>query len=215
MSIRKSELVIVQTKWMKEAVEKKCFVSNVKQIYPEYYNTIYKAQYHITNDFFYPTSDVLYKNNNLLVEAARVLNKEGVNARISVTISGADDTIQYLGRISHEEVKKRYANSCLVFPSYIETFGYPLVEARKAGSIILASDCEFSHELLDGYENAYFFNPFDVKKLVDLMKRVAIGEIKRIDSSDGLINNCCDSTNSWQKVIDLIIDEMGNCNEYI
>lgn len=37
-------------------------------------------------------------------------------------------------------------------------------------SVILASDCPFSHEILDDYENAYFFDPFNGEALSNLMR---------------------------------------------
>ena len=64
----------------------------------------------------------------------------------------------------------RYRRATLVFPSYIETFGYPLAEARQAGTIVLAADTPFAREVLDGYENAYYFDPFKPEELADLME---------------------------------------------
>ena len=58
-----------------------------------------------------------------------------------------------------------YARSILVFPSYVETFGLPLLEARKSGTYILASDCSFSREILEGYEKALFFGETDYVQL--------------------------------------------------
>ena len=43
-----------------------------------------------------------------------------------------------------------------LFPSYIETFGLPLLEAKELNGIVLASDRPFSHEILDGYDKAIF-----------------------------------------------------------
>ena len=60
----------------------------------------------------------------------------------------------------------------MIFPSYIETFGLPLLEAKKCDTIILASDCPFSHEILDDYDKVYYFNPFDAKELSKLMETV-------------------------------------------
>jgi hypothetical protein len=43
----------------------------------------------------------------------------------------------------------------------------PLIEAKMHGTPILASDCAFAHEVLDGYENVKFFDPFRSDELVD------------------------------------------------
>lgn len=69
------------------------------------------------------------------------------------------------------EVMKEYTRSVLLFPSYIETFGLPLLEARMSGSPILASDCPFSHEILDDYDGVSYFDPFRPEELAALMKQ--------------------------------------------
>ena len=76
-----------------------------------------------------------------------------------------------IGNISREEVFEKYCNSILVFPSYIETVGLPLLEAKKCNTPIIASDTAFSHELLDSYDNVNFFDPFDVNDLKNQMKK--------------------------------------------
>ena len=45
------------------------------------------------------------------------------------------------------------------------------------GTVVLASDCPFSREVLKDYENAYFFDPFKPRELKELMKQVATGTI--------------------------------------
>ena len=68
------------------------------------------------------------------------------------------------------------------------------------GAIVLASDTPFSREVLDGYENAYFFDPFSPDELADLMEKVVLGEIEKLDVSD-----CkCERGDSWAQVIKLI-----------
>ena len=122
-----------------------------------------------------------------------------------MTLEGTEEGILYTGRIPIDKVYQYYSSSCLVFPSYIETFGYPLVEARSAGAIILASDCEFSHELLDGYDNAYFFNPFDEAELINLMRKVATGKITRKKQKNEKDVGNVENKNTWDEVIDQIL----------
>ena len=205
-SIKKSDLVIVQTKWMEKAVKQECKVQNVLQIYPAFPNVPYKAEYRNTNTFFYPTSNAAYKNNDVLLQAQKHLNNEGINTKVILTNDGCIDekNIEFIGRIEKDEVYKYYSKSCLVFPSYIETFGYPLVEARMEGSIILASDTEFSHELLEDYVNAYFFDPFNSDELYELMKKVANGEIERKQevALPAMLQN---ESNSWDRLVSTIV----------
>lgn len=206
-SISSADIVIVQTKWMKNAILQQCEIEQDKvvQIYPPANNIDLgnACRYHTTDVFFYPTSDVYYKNIYTLLEACGKLD---LCYHLNITVDGqSTEKISFLGRLSREEVLSQYKNSCLVFPSYIETFGYPLVEAKKMGAIILASDCEFSHELLDDYPNAYFFNPFSSDDLCSLMGKVVLGLIKRKHVSLKE-NEYISRSNSWGQLISIVKD---------
>lgn len=211
-SIKFADIVIVQTFWMKQAILKQCLIDEKKimQVYPSVIDVDRKCTYIQTSKFFYPTSDAFYKNIGLLLKACKELDKENVSYSLRLTADGENtDRIHFVGRISRKEVYDNYVNACLVFPSYIETFGYPLVEAKSLGLIILASDCAFSHELLDGYQNAYFFNPFDHHELFCLMKQVAIGEIKRQASTvENIDNNNVED--SWDEVVRILKNVNSN-----
>lgn len=210
-SIKKANLTIVQTKWMKNSVLQQCKIDDKKvvQIEPNVDSELFKynrvsAVGNIV-EFFYPTSSAVYKNNTLIIQAAEILDKKNLDFSCVLTIDGkcsGSKKVSFVGRLPYEEVIRKYASSCLVFPSYIETFGYPLVEARMAGTLILASDCEFSRELLSNYDNAYFFNPFDAKELAELMQKVIQGKIVR---KEIMVKNE-NKKNSWKYVVDEIAE---------
>lgn len=182
-SIKVADAVIVQTKWMKKEIcqktgkdDKKVFV-----IKP----TVNMAKKVVAKNvdgknFFCLTSDYPYKNNKLLLRAIGSMVERGVtDFVVDFTLSGDNsENVKYIGKISRETVFKKMSKSVLVFPSYIESFGLPLLEAKEVGTIVLASDTDFSHEILDGYGNAYFFDPFSVESLMCLMERCVKGEIK-------------------------------------
>lgn len=109
--------------------------------------------------------------------------------------------IECIGRIPYTEVLSRYNRSVLVFPSYIESFGYPLAEARAMGTVILASDCPFSREVLEGYENAYFFDPFKPEELSALMEASICGRISRKDT----VQKTIEERDSWIDVMKEIV----------
>lgn len=54
--------------------------------------------------------------------------------------------------LTFKQVCKYYGRYVLIFPSYIETLGLPPLERKLQKTSILASDCPFSHEALDGNE---------------------------------------------------------------
>lgn len=185
-SIRRANHTIVQTQWMLEAVVAKSGVSEhrVSRIAPPGLERIEMPTGGIPDSrrFVYPTSNVVYKNNQCLFEACRMLQDEGINDfHVKVTlphvVPAQDNCIERIGRVTRQVILEELSVGTLVFPSYIETFGLPLLEACSLGSVVLAADCPYARELLRDYVNAYFFNPFSASELAALMKRVILGQI--------------------------------------
>jgi glycosyltransferase involved in cell wall biosynthesis len=63
----------------------------------------------------------------------------------------------------------------MLFPSYIETFGLPLIEAGNFGMPILAADMNYAREVIGDYEGVKFLNYKDSKlwaeNIVDLYNK--------------------------------------------
>jgi glycosyltransferase involved in cell wall biosynthesis len=214
LSCKKADKIIVQTKWIKNAIIKKCHKSekDIISILPsvKFEKVDINHKQLKRNEFFYPAGDIFYKNHECILQANKILNEQGISDfSVYFTIKGNNtkNTI-YLDYITRELVKQKYNECTLIFPSYIESFGYPLAEARLMGTIILASDCEFSREILDGYENAYFFDPFKPKELSELMKKVIEGVITIKNIKLGIQNSNFDS---WGLVVGELLKE-GNRN---
>lgn len=198
-SVKKCDKVIVQTKWMQEAVMKKCRLpkEKVMQVAPTVadlsaYNTNTSF---VSSHFFYPTAPTIYKNNDAIFKACEILNQKNIHCDVTLTISQqySSGDVHCVGRLPYGDVIEKYAESTLLFPSYIETFGFPMAEARKVRTIVLASDCPFSREVLDGYENAYFFDPFKPQELAALMEQVISGDIvKKVTFTE-----TADFSDSW------------------
>ncbi|WML41541.1 glycosyltransferase [Neobacillus sp. OS1-2] len=197
-SIKIADKVIVQTKWMKKACLEKSGVKQEKiSVVPPKINfeikQFFDPNISSMSTFFYPASGFEYKNHKVVIEACKILkNKTDNKYKFIFTLNGKENEeikklheevinqqlpIEFIGSISREKVFKLYANSVLLFPSYIETFGLPLLEARLHKGMIIASDCTFSNEILNGYENAFFF-PHDVPdKLSGILLKVINGDI--------------------------------------
>ena len=207
MSVRKCDKVIVQTKWMQEAVMKQCRLpeEKVMRVTPTVadlsaYNTDIPFD---PTQFFYPTAPAIYKNNRAIFKACELLKAKGLHCEVALTIpqEHSKDNIHCVGRLPYGEVIERYAGSTLIFPSYIETFGFPMAEARKVGTVVLASDCPFSREVLEGYENAYFFDPFKPEELAALMEQVIRGSIEKKE----LIHTSSGYCDSWLPILEEVI----------
>lgn len=193
-SVKRAEQVIVQTEWMREAVAAKTHrkKEDIVKILPDIEDlAAYRREGTFSrNAFFFPSGEILYKNHECILKAAALLNEKGItDFKVRFTLKGLSDVtkrtysdpfgnIEWMGRIDREAVFSFYNTGTLIFPSYIETFGVPLAEARQMNTLILASDCPFCHEVLDGYENAYYFNPFDEEGLASLMEQVIRGSIR-------------------------------------
>ena len=185
-SIRKANKVIVQTEWMSRACVEKLNVNKdkIEVLQPEI-NIVVETKFQPNKEnlstFFYPASSALFKNHKVIVDACIELKKMGFNNyKVIFTLDGDENEnisnlykeiknndlpITFIGNISRKEVFNYYSKSVLIFPSYIETVGLPLIEAKMHDTPIIASNTEFSHEILDGYKNVVLFDPFDYKEL--------------------------------------------------
>ncbi|WP_228547582.1 glycosyltransferase [Filobacillus milosensis] len=182
-SIEKANKTIVQTNWMKDAIIKKAKnveENNIKVIPPKVdikkIKTLNKEIYSMKT-FFYPASAQYYKNHRVIVGACQKLIAEGIkDFNVIFTLNGNETEhirslylkvkdkslpISFIGRISRDEVFEYYSKCVLLFPSYIETFGMPLLEAKLTNSFIIASDAPFTHEILKDYDNVRFIDPFN------------------------------------------------------
>jgi len=105
-------------------------------------------------NLFYPASGYFYKNHKVVYDALELVDRKVV---FYVTVPADGKKVISTGVIPFEEVCGMYRNcDALLFPSYIETFGLPLLEAAQAGMPIIAADLPYAREVLAGYEGATF-----------------------------------------------------------
>lgn len=146
LSAKKADKLIVQTEWMREAINRKCSVAMEKivKIAPNIENAenLRVDVQRKNNMFFYPTSAVPYKNIACIYEACKILESKNLDFTVKLTVPNgeAQRNINYIGQIPRNEVFANLCEGALIFPSYIETFGYPLIEAAQMGAIVLAAD---------------------------------------------------------------------------
>lgn len=197
-SLRKVDKTIVQTQWMKDALIDKANVKSENIIIQQpdiSSNNIlsFEDRSENRNRFFYPATAFTYKNHMTLLKALDYAQNIGLNDyELILTIEENENdytkslveyskqhnlNVKFGGKIPREEVFKMYAQSVLVFPSYVESFGLPLLEARLTGTYVIASDCPFSKEILEGYEKAEFFSELDYKILAEQLLKVSTFKI--------------------------------------
>jgi glycosyltransferase involved in cell wall biosynthesis len=70
------------------------------------------------------------------------------------------DVVAMVGEVGHEVVVDHYRRaSAFVFPSYLEAFGHPLLEAMSAAVPVAASNIPVFREVAG--DAAVYFDPFD------------------------------------------------------
>lgn len=168
---------IVQTEWMKQAVIKKFKTKNVK-VLPPYNNQLVPALIPQINlnfkyTLFYPASAEVFKNHIRLIHALAAIKREYPNISLGLYLTikkyenaklapliqrlKLENNIVFLGTISKKQVYMYYKSvNCVVFPSFIESFGLPLLEAQQYIKPLVVSDEEYAREVMQNYPHVIF-----------------------------------------------------------
>lgn len=205
--------IFVQTNFVKEDFSKKFSFPKEKihVIFPTVIipsdNDVFSM--HIDTSYFnifYPATPFIYKNHEIIFEALRLLDKKHKKSvALYLTcdekdivvdlLNGLEDVnINFMGKVSFGKVLGMYQKSdLLLFPSYIETLGLPLLEAASFGIKIIVSDLPYAREVLDGYKGATFADYQDAdlwtKQIIEafsLRKRYEKFDYPEVNSWDNL-----------------------------
>lgn len=185
-SLKKVDKIYVQADWIKKALTHKWKIASEK-IFVDHLkiNEIYKiypkaCKMESVKNLFYPANFYVYKNHITLLKACSEIwdvegnqafslsftgNYEDVSNDCKQILKNKNYPVSFLGTLSAREMADEYRRSILVYPSYIETVGLPLAEARCMGATIIASDCEYAHDVIGEYDEVTYFSPFDVDSL--------------------------------------------------
>ena len=124
-------------------------------------------------NIFYPANSALYKNHIEIVNAFIYLKQGGLlgDYVVYLTINaaevpelfflikkhGLEKHFIFLGATEYHSTL-RYYKSCdlILFPSIMETFGLPLLEAALFGKKILVANLDYAREVLSGYSGAEY-----------------------------------------------------------
>lgn len=141
--------------------------------------------------FIYPAAGMVYKNHIVLLRALCLLKKEYWECynkiRLHLTLKkgeckkidecikrwGLEDVVKLGGIIPFQELLACYKNmDALLFPSFIETVGLPLLEAAGSGMAIKAADLPYAHEVLQEYEGVSYVSYQDERAWAEAIKEV-------------------------------------------
>ena len=164
-------------------------LSKVEVIYHGVQNVFLSKTNQSREYFFLVVSDIYIQKNihNLLIALARITDKFP-NAKLKIAGSSIDinyleslniiieknnlqDAVEFLGRQSSEELVLLYQRcQIFIFPSTIETFGNPLLEAMACGAPIACSNTAAMPEIAK--DAALYFNPAEpddiARKIIQL-----------------------------------------------
>ena len=135
--------------------------------------------------FLYVASGEPHKNHRQLIAAWCLLANEGIFPSLKLTLerrnftelcSWLDETVaqhclkvENLGILPHPQITSLYDRvDALIYPSFFESFGLPLIEARQAGLPVLASELDYVRDVLDPEQS---FDPTSAVSIARAVKR--------------------------------------------
>ncbi|MDA8993647.1 glycosyltransferase, partial [Flavobacteriaceae bacterium] len=129
----------------------------------------------IANDFVYVSSGVSHKNHIRLIKAfIKVANKVDIEIKLHLTLNKEELPkyiyphnlkVEFHGTLIIDAVNELY-NSCefAIYPSLVESFGLPLIEAANQECKVIASDLQYVHEII---KPSLTFDPYSIKSMAD------------------------------------------------
>jgi glycosyltransferase involved in cell wall biosynthesis len=133
-------------------------------------------------DFVYVADGEAHKNHASLLKAWQLLAEQGLHPSLALTLGPRDERlaravaaaaqahglrISNLGQLPHAQVLALYADArALIFPSRSESFGLPLVEARRVGLPILAGELDFVRDVCEPVQTFDPASPVSIARAV-------------------------------------------------
>lgn len=189
INIHANDLVVVQQDWIRDAFRRRYGVRHVVVAHPVTQQTPSHEKMAFPERpgaFLYPAIPRVFKNFEVLCEAAQILRQRlGDGFEVRLTLSGEESryaayltrryadspVIRFIGRQSKEQMMQQYQEAtAVVFPSRLETWGLPISEAKRWGKPLLVADLPYAHETVGRYDGASFFDPLAPDQLADLME---------------------------------------------
>lgn len=124
---------------------------------------------------FYPAAEYPHKNHKVL-EGLQSFDVTTLIDRLAITIPAKPNSLEIkwlscVGRLNHADCLSQYEMAdALIFPSVLESYGLPLVEAMVMGLPVIAADLPYAR-VLCGDEGIYF-DPESSESLLEACKEL-------------------------------------------
>lgn len=195
INIHKNTAVIVQQNWMADAFKKMYHLNNIIVAKPSV-TTVKVPKMNKKNkkfSFIYPSFPRPFKNFEVLCEATKKLDEEGLidKFEVFITLDGTENSysrmlkkkygnilnLNFIGLQSRENLYKYYSRlDCLVFMSKLETWGMPITEFKVTKKPIIAADLPYAYETVGNYDIVSFVNTDDSTSLSIMMNNAINGD---------------------------------------
>jgi glycosyltransferase involved in cell wall biosynthesis len=155
-----------------------------------------------------------YKNMELLVRLAPILERMGLDLWIAgdtapgkMFADGKPANVRLIGRVADDDLKAALAGAlCFLFPSRIEGFGLPAVEAMAAGCPVVASTSPCLPEICG--EAALYADPDDQGAWIDCVRRLK--EDKAFRNRLVAAGKAQAAVYSWRRVAETYLELMAS-----
>lgn len=215
--IRRNLWVVVQQDWIREEFKRVYENIPIVVAHPSLHSVV--SSKYVESDeneviFLYPSLPRVFKNFEVVCEAAKILNDRGVASfKIRITLRGDENRyskslyskysstpkLHFVGLQTREQMVKQYSNaSAVVFPSKLETWGLPISEAKSYNKPLLVADLPYAHETVGSYDKVSFFQPTDAVELADLMQAVVEQHWQPVNTKG--IEPLQPFTNNWDEL---------------
>ncbi len=223
--VSKETYFIVQSEWFKKILIKRgvqndrvlvarpeIIISDVESILsipliPDGYSIFYPATAHSYKNHIEIVNALIYMkqhgghHSDIIVYFTIDLDESSELYRI-IDENGLNGHFNFLGYLSFNDILSYYKSvNLVVFPSRLETFGLPLIEAAAMGKPIVAIDMMYSREALQNYNNVSFCEFNDSKNWAE---KILLG-VKKNKTETMFVAN-----DGWSRVHQLI-NELKVC----
>ncbi|MES2400030.1 MAG: glycosyltransferase [Pseudomonadota bacterium] len=132
--------------------------------------------------FVYPATADKHKNHMNLLAAWKLLHESGVDAELHLTVDANQEVLETISRlqktgvaiVNHGQLGPRQLSNlywrcaALIFPSHVESFGLPLLEAQAAGLPVIASERDYVRDVIVPAET---FDPHSAVSIARAVRR--------------------------------------------
>ena len=193
LRLKYADYIFVQNSVMKDLLLKLGFIENMIEVIPyKDVDAIRSDDQKFKDSFIYVASEEAHKNHLNLVKAWVLMAKDNIYPTLFLTID--DDSFLYKqilidiqkynlkiiiqSRLPRDELLSYYGKvSALIYPSFFECFGIPLLEASNYNLPVIASELDYVRDFIDPAET---FDPNSPKSIARAVRRFLCQEEKVI-----------------------------------